>query len=112
MVSLILLAIAAPVLTEMAGDWLFPMNDFTIALAGFCIPILAAFISLCLFYKRASARQTRFAEVWIAALCATMLLQVAESLFLHRVTATVLRPYDFCQGICQFWCCVKIPAIS
>ena len=34
-----------------------------------------------MFYKLAPRRPTRFAEVWVATLCATLLLQAAESLF-------------------------------
>ncbi|MDD5274888.1 MAG: HAD-IC family P-type ATPase [Methylovulum sp.] len=85
MVSLALLAVAVPVLAKMAKDWLFPMDDFSAwvyALGTFFIPMVVAFISLCLFYRLAPARRTRFAEVWAAALCTTVLLQAAESLFL------------------------------
>lgn len=84
MVSLVLLAIAVPVLAKMAKDWLFPMNGpgtWVYALGTFFIPMVVAFIGLCLFYRLAPARQTRFAEVWAAALCTTVLLQAAESLF-------------------------------
>jgi len=39
------------------------------------------FLSLSLFYRLAPRRPTRFAEVWVAALCATALMQAVESLF-------------------------------
>lgn len=60
------------------------MNDFSswiYVLTSFFIPTLVVFISLSLFYKLAPRRPTHFAEVWVAALCTTALLQVAESLF-------------------------------
>ena len=49
--------------------------------AAFSFPLLVLFVSLGMFYKLAPRRPTRFAEVWAAALSATLLLQVAESLF-------------------------------
>ena len=49
---------------------------------SFFIPLLFVFFGLSLFYRLAPRRPTRFIEVWIAALCATVLLQAAESPFL------------------------------
>ena len=48
---------------------------------AFFIPLLVVFFSLSLFYRLAPRRPTRFAEVWAAALCATVLLRAGESLF-------------------------------
>jgi Ca2+-transporting ATPase len=48
---------------------------------SFFIPLLVVFFSLSLFYRLAPRRPTRFAEVWAAALCATVLLRAGESLF-------------------------------
>ncbi|MBN1128272.1 MAG: YihY/virulence factor BrkB family protein [Chitinispirillaceae bacterium] len=42
---------------------------------------LVVFVGLSLFYRLTPHRPMRFAEVWVAALCATVLLQVCESLF-------------------------------
>jgi len=84
MVSMVLLGVVAPVLAKMAKDWLFPVNDFSpwvYALVSFFIPLIVVFLSLSLFYRLAPRRPTRFTEVWAAALCATALLQAAESLF-------------------------------
>jgi YihY family inner membrane protein len=78
------LGVVAPVLAKMAKDWLFPVNDFSpwvYALVSFFIPLIVVFLSLSLFYRLAPRRPTRFTEVWAAALCATALLQAAESLF-------------------------------
>jgi YihY family inner membrane protein len=80
----VLLGMAAPVLTKMAKDWLFPVNDFrswVYALGSFVIPLLVVCFGLSLFYRLAPRRPTQFTEVWAAALCATALLQTAESLF-------------------------------
>jgi YihY family inner membrane protein len=80
----VLLGIAVPVLTKVAKDWLFPVNDFhswVYALLSFIIPLVVVFLSLSLFYRLAPRRPTRFAEVWAAALCATALLLTAENLF-------------------------------
>ena len=80
----VLLGTALPVLLKMAQGWLFPAHGFRSAVYGlgsFLIPLLVVFFSLSLFYKLAPRRPTRFAEVWAAALCATVLLRASESLF-------------------------------
>jgi Ca2+-transporting ATPase len=80
----VLLGMAVPVLMRIAKGWFFPVHDFrswVYGLGSFFIPLLVAFFSLSLFYRLAPRRPTRFAEVWAAALCATVLLRVGESLF-------------------------------
>jgi Ca2+-transporting ATPase len=60
------------------------MHDFgswVDGLGSIFIPVLVVFFSLSLFCRLAPRRHTRFAEVWAAALCATLLLRVGESLF-------------------------------
>ena len=47
----------------------------------FVLPWLIVFLSLTFFYKLAPHRRTRYSEVWLAALCATLLLHAAQSLF-------------------------------
>jgi Ca2+-transporting ATPase len=79
-----LLGLAMPVLANVVKAWLFtaiasPSRVY--ALGSFVIPWLAVFLSLSLFYGLAPRRPTRFAEVWVGALCATVLLRAAESLF-------------------------------
>jgi Ca2+-transporting ATPase len=70
-------------------------------LARFVIPVLVVFLSLSLFYRLAPRRSTRLAEVWIAALCATTLLQVAGLLFVIYLThfATLNAVYGAFGGI-------------
>lgn len=80
----VLLGMVLPILAKMAEDSLFQVNSFSSwihALWGILIPFLIVFFSLSLFYKLAPHRLTRFFEVWVAALCATVLLQMAGSLF-------------------------------
>jgi Ca2+-transporting ATPase len=100
----VLLGMAAPVLAKMAKDWLFPVNDFrswVYALGSLVIPLLVVFFGLSLFYRLAPRRPTQFAEVWAAALCATALLQAAESLFVIYLTnfATFNAVYGAFGGI-------------
>jgi YihY family inner membrane protein len=81
----VLLGMAAPVLLRMTQGSLFPVQGFHFWVYGpatFFIPLLLIFFSLSLFYRLAPRRPTRFAEVWAAALCATILLRAAQSLFL------------------------------
>jgi YihY family inner membrane protein len=80
----VLLGMAVPVLMRMAKGWLFPVHDFRSWIYGLgssLIPLLVVFCGLSLFYRFAPRRPTRFAEVWAAALCATVLLRAGEGLF-------------------------------
>ena len=100
----VLLGMAAPVLAKMAKDWLFPVNDFrswVYALGSFVIPLSVMFFGLTLFYRLAPRRPTQFTEVWAAALCATALLQTAESLFVIYLKnfATLNAVYGAFGGI-------------
>jgi YihY family inner membrane protein len=84
MAGVLLLGLAVPVLAKMANDWLFPVHGFlswVYGLGSFSIPLFVVFISLSLFYKLAPRRSTRFSQVWVGALCATVLLRVGEVLF-------------------------------
>jgi len=83
-VSLVLLSLTIPVLTNVAKAWLFPVNDFSYwvyALGNYFIPTLVVFFSLSTFYRLAPNRLTGFNEVWVPALCATVLLQVTANFF-------------------------------
>jgi YihY family inner membrane protein len=100
----VLLGIGVPMLAQIARDWLFPMDDFrswVYALAGFFIPLVMVFTGLSLFYRLAPRRPTRLSEVWAAALCATVLLLLAESLFVIylRDFATLNAVYGAFGGI-------------
>lgn len=104
MISAVLLGIAMPVLAKMTKDWLFPANilsSWVYALGSFVIPLLVVFLSLSLFYWVAPRRPMRFAEVWVAALCATALLLAAESVFTIYLTnfATLNAVYGAFGGI-------------
>jgi len=83
-VSLVLLSLTIPVLTNVAKAWLFPVNDFSYwvyALGNYFIPTLMVFFSLSTFYRLAPNRLAGFNEVWVPALCATVLLQVTANFF-------------------------------
>lgn len=104
LVSLVLLGVVLPALAKMAQNWLFPVHDFAAWVygsGGYFVASLVVFFSLSLFYRLAPSRPTRFAEVWLAALCATALLQVAESLFLIYLKdfATLNAVYGAFGGI-------------
>jgi len=100
----VLLGLAVPVLMTMAKGWLWPTDDlrsWVYGLGSFFIPLLVVFFSLSLFYRLAPRRRTRFAEVWAAALCATVLLRVGESLFVIYLKdfATLNAVYGAFGGI-------------
>ncbi len=80
----VLLGMAVPVLFRMARNWILPSQDFrswVYDAGGIVVPLLVVFLGLSLFYRLAPRRPTRFAEVWAAALCATLLLRAGEGLF-------------------------------
>ena len=84
----ILLGMVMPVLMRMTNHWLIPadhLGSLIYAMGTFVVPLFVVFLSLSLFYKLAPRQPKRFAEVWPAALCATALLQAAESLFVVYV---------------------------
>jgi len=100
----VLLGMAAPVLMRMAKVWLFTVHDvrsWVGALGSFFIPLLVVFLSLSLFYRLAPHRPTQFALVWASALCATVLLKAAESLFVIYIKnfATLNAFYGAFGGI-------------
>ena len=82
--SMVLLGMVLPVMMRIAKNWFFATNYFSpwlYDIGSFFIPLILAFFSLSLFYRLAPLRTTRFAEVWVAALLSTVLLQASESLF-------------------------------
>jgi YihY family inner membrane protein len=100
----VFLGMGAPVLMRMAKRWLFTESDFhpwVYALESVVIPMLVVFLGLSLFYRLAPRRPTRFAQVWVAALCATALLLAAESLFVYYLKnfATLNAVYGAFGGI-------------
>jgi len=100
----VLLGMAAPVLAKVAMDGYFPFSHYrswVYTLGSFVIPLLVVFLSLSLYYRLAPRRPTRFAEVWAAALGATVLLQAADSLFVIYLKnfATLNAVYGTFGGI-------------
>jgi YihY family inner membrane protein len=100
----VFLGMAVPVLMRMAKGWFFPVADLhsqVYGLGSFLIPLLLLFLGLSLFYKLAPRRPTRFAQVWAAALFATVLLQLADSLFVIYLKnfATLNAVYGAFGGI-------------
>jgi Ca2+-transporting ATPase len=100
----VLFGMAVPVLIRMTRGWLFPMHDFrswVYDLGSFAIPLVVVFFGLCLFYRITPSRPTRFAEVWAAALCTTVLLRMGESLFVIYLqdVATLNAVYGAFGGI-------------
>ena len=103
-VSMVFSGVVLSLLVKMAKHGLFPMDNsssWVYAVWSFIIPLLLVFLSLSLFYRLSPRRPTRFAEVWAAALCATVLLQTAESLFVIylRNFATFDAVYGALGGI-------------
>jgi HAD superfamily hydrolase (TIGR01484 family) len=100
----VLLGMAAPAVASAGKAWLIPANGFgtvLYALWGYVIPLLVLFLALALFYRLAPQRKTRFAEVWIAAACATVLLQTTELGFVVYLKnfATLNAVYGVLGGI-------------
>ena len=77
------------------------IRSWVYGLGSFFIPLMVVFFGLSLFYRLAPRRRTRFAEVWAAALCATVLLRASESLFVIYLKdfATLNAVYGAFGGI-------------
>ncbi|MBK5257080.1 MAG: YihY/virulence factor BrkB family protein, partial [Vicinamibacteria bacterium] len=100
----VIVGIAAPVLVRLAGEEVLPidaMGYWTHASIRLLVSSSVVFASLSLLYKLAPRGHKRFAEVWVAALCATVLLSAAEGLFVIYLThfATLNAVYGVFGGI-------------
>lgn len=84
-VSAVLFGILLPGMARMFREWLttrleFPGWMFTMIFQ--LIPWLVLFYGLIMIYRLAPSRATRFSEVWLGALAATLLISIGEWLFL------------------------------
>lgn len=82
------LGIAAPTVARILRDLLektFGVLTWTMDVMLFLIPALVLFYGLGMVYRLAPSRRTRFVEVWPAALAATVLFRLAETLFVLYV---------------------------
>jgi Ca2+-transporting ATPase len=80
----IVFGIAIPVLIRILNEWLFPLYEFrswAVDAGIYVYPMVVIFLSLSLFYRLAPNRETKFAEIWIAALIVTILVRGGISLF-------------------------------
>ncbi len=79
----VLLGTGVPVLGKIAGGLLNSGFFLTFAcrLLLFFVPWLIVFFGLAFFYRLAPHRRTRYSEVWFSALCAALLLNAAQNLF-------------------------------
>jgi YihY family inner membrane protein len=88
MVCTVLIGIVAPAFIKIAEARLIQVNVFSsgiYAIGSYLIPLIVVFLGLSLFYQLAPRRRTHFAEIWPAALGATVILKAAESLFIVYV---------------------------
>ena len=84
-----LLAMALPAVGKLVQEAIFPDSDFRSWSYGVMIAVLPpslSFMSLTVFYKLAPERRVPWKEVWLGALCATGLLQIAQGLFVVYLT--------------------------
>jgi YihY family inner membrane protein len=84
LVVAVLVGITLPVLVRMVKDWLFPastLHSAVPALVATVLPWGVVVVGLMFFYRFAPQRPTRLREVWVGAVCATVLLQGAAALF-------------------------------
>ncbi len=84
-VSAVLIGILLPGMAQILREWLTTRLGFPgwmFALIFQLIPWLVLFYALIMIYRLAPSRATRFSEVWLGALAATLLIWVGEWLFL------------------------------
>jgi Ca2+-transporting ATPase len=83
--SAVLIGILLPGLARLIQNWLTTQRQFpqwVFALQFHLIPWLVLFYGLIMLYRLAPSRPTRFSEVWLGALGATVLIGLGERLFL------------------------------
>ena len=84
-VSAVLIGILLPGMARMFREWLTTRLGFPgwmFAMIFQFIPWLVLFYGLIMIYRLAPSRATRFSEVWLGALAATLLIWIGEWLFL------------------------------
>lgn len=97
--SAVLIGILLPTLAGLAARWLatyLQVPLWVFALMFLLTPRLVLFYGLIMIYRLAPSRPTRFSEVWLGALGATILIWLGERLFL--VYATNLANFDVLYG--------------
>jgi YihY family inner membrane protein len=84
-VSAVLVGILLPLVARLAQPWItthLKLPDGLFALLFHLIPWVVLFYGLIMIYRLAPSRRTTFAEVWIGALAATILIGIGQQLFL------------------------------
>ena len=104
MVSVVLLGILMPLLAKVTMGWLFQAKNYDAwfyTMASYFISSMLVFFSVSLFFRVAPSRHTRFSEVWVVAFFTTVLLQIAEGLFVIYLKnfATLNAVYGSFGGI-------------
>lgn len=97
--SAVLLGILLPMLTGLASQWITAYLEFppwAFSLIFNIIPGLILFYGFIMIYRLAPSRPTRFSEVWLGALVATLLIWLGKWLFL--LYATNLASFDALYG--------------
>lgn len=99
MVSALFLSMIIPIGAQVLQQK-FPPSEFaswTFQASMSAIPTLVMLGALGLFYKLAPRRPTRFAEIWLAAISATLLLRGLESLFV--VYLKIMAGFNAVYGV-------------
>lgn len=97
--SAVLIGVLLPGVARLARQWLTTRLEFpqwAFGLVFHLIPWLVLFYGLIMIYRLAPSRLTRFSEVWIGALAATVLIWIGELLFL--VYAATFAHFNLLYG--------------
>lgn len=73
--------VAVPLVSDLIKNWIRPSHGWFNVAVTTAVPLLVELYGLSLFYRLAPCRQTRFSEVWVAALAVTVTLRVLQGLF-------------------------------
>ena len=105
--SAVLFGVLVPVFARLIRDWLtihlsFPQWAFSLLFQ--IIPWLVMFYGLLMIYRLAPSRPTKFSDVWVGALGATVLIWASERLFMIYAThfASFNALYGALGGILAF----------
>ena len=98
--SALLIGILLPGLARLVREWLdgvLTLPQWAYALMFNILPWLVLFYGLIMIYKLAPSRLTKFSEVWLGALGATVLIWLGELLFL--IYAANLANFNVLYGV-------------
>jgi uncharacterized BrkB/YihY/UPF0761 family membrane protein len=91
LISALMLGLVAPLIFNPLKTFFYLDLNLIVGLLPMILPPAILFYGLLMFYKFAPRRSARFSQVWVAALLATLLLELGQNVFaLYGVFGTIM----------------------